>query len=128
MVVIHGHQRHQRHGHGAQICFKDLMRPVNLKTKGTFLIKFSLYFYRPRSIASEGYVFTGACHFNSGGGEEVGDQVTTPPSPPPTHRDYAGVSLALDRWPMATWFFLRATYFWTLLAQIGHLSSESLFY
>ena len=40
----------------------------------------------------------------------------------------AGVSLALDRWPVATWFALRATYFWTLLAWIGHLSSESLFY
>ena len=40
--------------------------------------------YRPRSEASEGYVFTGVCHFNSEGeGEEewTRDQVTTPPFP-----------------------------------------------
>ena len=61
------------------------MRPVNLKTKGTFLIKFSLYFYRPRSIASEGYVFTGACHFNSGGGGggRPGDYTSLTPTHPP---------------------------------------------
>ena len=35
-----------------------------------------------------------------------------------------GVSLALDRWPVATWFGLRATYFWILLARTGHLSSK----
>ena len=43
-------------------------------------------FYRPRSEASEGYIFTGVCHFNSGGGggEWIRDQVTTPSllSPP----------------------------------------------
>ena len=35
-----------------------------------------------------------------------------------------GVSLALDRWPVATWFGLRATYFWILLARTGHLCSK----
>ena len=37
-------------------------------------------YYRPRSEASEGYVFTGVCHFNSGGrGRWATPMVTTPP-------------------------------------------------
>ena len=48
-------------------------------------------FYRPRSVASEGYVFTGVCHSfcstRGGGGGRWStpkDQVTTPPPPPRT--------------------------------------------
>ena len=43
----------------------------------------STYYYRPRSEASEGYVFTGICHSVIFGGGEVAtwDMVTTPPSP-----------------------------------------------
>ena len=57
-----------------------------------------IYYYRPRSEASEGYVFTGICHsfcLMGGGGRcatpkvsgqhlppSPQDQVTTPPSPP----------------------------------------------
>ena len=75
----------------------DCHRPVNNQfwTSGDD-------FYRPLSEASEGYIFTGVCHFNSGGGEGgvatpnasgqhlpppprtwTWDLVTTPPSPPP---------------------------------------------
>ena len=36
--------------------------------------------------------------------------------------EVSGMSLALDRWPVVTWFGLRATYFWILLARTGHLS------
>ena len=36
----------------------------------------------------------------------------------------AGMSLALDRWPVATRFGLRATYFWILLTRTGHLHSK----
>ena len=41
-----------------------------------------------------------------------------------TNNCAAGMSLALDRWPVATWFGLRATYFWILLARTSHLSSK----
>ena len=64
-----------------------------------------IHYYRPRSVASEGYVFTGVCHsVTEGGGREGGvnqghghntppppqtwtwDLVTTPPSlSPPRH-------------------------------------------
>ena len=41
------------------------------------------FYYRPRSVASEGYVFTGVCHsFCS-----TPDQATTPPSPPSPPQD-----------------------------------------
>ena len=56
------------------------------------------HFYRPRSEASEGYVFTGVCHFNSWGRRWATpkvyhlppphDQVTTPPSPPLTRSQH----------------------------------------
>ena len=39
----------------------------------------------------------------------------------------ASVQLALDRWPVATWFDLRCTQFGTLLAQIGHQKSRKHF-
>ena len=41
-----------------------------------------------------------------------------------TYRQCPGMSLALDRWPVATWFGLWATYFWILLARTGHLHSK----
>ena len=42
------------------------------------------YIYHPRSEASEGYNFTGVCHFNSGGGEV--DNTNSQPPPPPGTR------------------------------------------
>ena len=59
-----------------------------------------VYFYRPCSEASEGYVFTGICHsviLGVGGGvlhqsgqhlPPTWDQVTTPPSPLPGTRSH----------------------------------------
>ena len=56
-------------------------------------VSFIAFHYRPHSEASECYVFTGMCHFNSRGGGWAchrsqhlppfpWDQVTTPPPPP----------------------------------------------
>ena len=46
-------------------------------------IKTEIHYYRPRSESSEGYIFTGICLSNSGGGDGgrwvTMDQVTTPP-------------------------------------------------
>ena len=46
-------------------------------------------YYRPRSVASECYVSTGVCHFNSGGAGEVvntkGPGHNTPLPPGPGH-------------------------------------------
>ena len=56
------------------------------------------HYYRPRSKASEGYVFTGICLSNLGGGGggvrwATRDQVTTPPSPPRTRSQHLPPSL-----------------------------------
>ena len=72
-------------------------------------IDFQSHFYRPRSEATEGYVFTGVCHFTSRGvGNTKGqpplppppprDQVTTPPAPRPPPRDYAAGGRYASYW------------------------------
>ena len=65
--------------------YKDVYRRTIEMSQCTRTFKVN---YRPCSEASEGYVFTGVCHFNSGevGEEWTRDQVTTPPSPPPGTR------------------------------------------
>ena len=59
------------------------MWPVNLSSRGELLV---LFCYRPRSEASEGYVFTGVCHSfcsTGGGGERWATPMVNHLSPPP---------------------------------------------
>ena len=73
--------------------------PVHVRSTRVITCRETTVYYRPRSEASEGYVFTGVCHFKSGRGGTTppnsrpwpGSKVITPPPPPPlrTGRRYA---------------------------------------
>ena len=68
--------------------YKDVYRRTIEMPQRASLLKVNCY--RPRSVASEGYISTGVCHFNSrgGGGGHQHQWSTTSPPPGPGQNVY----------------------------------------